>query len=32
MIKNIDNWKDAPLWDEKSIKSATKAWFKYMKN
>jgi len=32
MIKNIDNWKDAPLWDEKSIKSATKVWFKYMKN
>ena len=32
MIKNIDNWKNVPLWDEKSIKSATKVWFKYMKN
>ena len=31
MLKEINNWKDAPLWDESSIKVATKNWFKYMK-
>ena len=31
MIKNIDHWKDAPLWNKKSIKNATKLWFKYLK-
>ena len=30
MIKEIDNWSDAPLWDKKSIDEATKTWFKYM--
>jgi UDP-glucose 4-epimerase len=30
MLDNIDYWKDAPLWDEQSIKEATKAWFKYL--
>ena len=30
MIENIDYWKNAPLWDEKSIEKATKSWFKYL--
>lgn len=32
MLLNIDNWKNAPLWDKKSIKKATRLWFKYMDN
>ena len=32
MLANIKNWKDAPLWTPKSIKVATKTWFKYMSN
>ena len=31
-LVEIKNWKDAPLWTPKSIKGATKVWFKYMKN
>ena len=27
----IKNWKDAPLWTAKTIKIATKSWFKYMR-
>ena len=30
MLKEIENWNDAPLWDEKKIDKATKTWFKYM--
>lgn len=30
MLDNIDYWKDAPVWDVKSIASATQSWFKYM--
>jgi UDP-glucose 4-epimerase len=30
LIKNIDYWKEAPLWTPKKIKKATKAWFKYL--
>ena len=30
MLDNISYWKDAPLWDEASIKEATKSWFKYL--
>lgn len=30
MLENIDYWKDAPLWDKKSIEKATKTWFDYM--
>jgi UDP-glucose 4-epimerase len=30
MLQNIDYWKEAPLWDVKSINKATKTWFKYM--
>ena len=30
MLNSITDWKDAPLWDEKSIANATKTWFKYL--
>ncbi len=30
MLKNIDYWKNAPVWDEKSISEATADWFKYL--
>ena len=31
VIKNINYWKDAPLWTPKKIKLATKDRFKYIK-
>jgi UDP-glucose 4-epimerase len=27
MMAEIDNWRDAPLWDPDSIKTATRTWF-----
>lgn len=27
MLKNIDYWRNAPVWDPKSIEAATKGWF-----
>jgi UDP-glucose 4-epimerase len=30
MMKEINNWKDAPLWDVESINKATASWFKFM--
>jgi len=30
MVAEIENWRDAPLWDIESITEATKAWFKYL--
>ena len=27
MLENIEQWREAPLWDEGSIKEATKEWF-----
>ena len=30
MLDNIDYWKDAPVWDEASIKDATSKWFETM--
>ena len=30
LIKNISYWKNAPLWNKKNIKVATKSWFKYL--
>ncbi len=30
MTAEIENWRDAPLWDPTSIEQATKTWFKYM--
>ena len=31
LLKNINYWKYAPLWNEQKIKKATKEWFKYLK-
>ena len=31
LIKNIDNWSDAPVWTPISIAKATKTWFKLLK-
>jgi UDP-glucose 4-epimerase len=31
LIANINDWKNAPLWNKKNIKTATKNWFKYLK-
>lgn len=31
ILKNITYWKKAPVWSPKSIKRATKNWFKYLK-
>ena len=30
MLKEINHWQDAPLWDSESIGLATSTWFKYM--
>lgn len=30
MLDNIDYWREAPVWDPKSIEVATKDWFKYL--
>ena len=30
MLESIDEWRDAPLWDKKTIKNATKNWFKHL--
>ncbi|SFV50916.1 UDP-glucose 4-epimerase [hydrothermal vent metagenome] len=27
MLENIEQWREAPVWDESSIKEATKEWF-----
>jgi UDP-glucose 4-epimerase len=32
MLTQINEWKTAPLWSPKTIKSATKVWFKYLGN
>jgi UDP-glucose 4-epimerase len=31
LLKEIDYWKNATLWNKKKIKDATKIWFKYLK-
>lgn len=31
MLKDINKWKDAPLWTPKKIKKATKTWFSFLK-
>lgn len=31
MLKDINRWKNAPLWTPKKIKKATKTWFKFLK-
>ncbi len=30
MLKNISYWKNAPVWNKKSIKNQTKSWFKFL--
>jgi len=30
LLDKIDYWRDAPVWDEKSIAQATKKWFEYL--
>jgi UDP-glucose 4-epimerase len=30
LLKNIDYWKDAPVWTPESIDKATNAWFRYL--
>jgi Nucleoside-diphosphate-sugar epimerases len=30
ILKNIDYWRKAPVWDSESIKEATEDWFKYL--
>jgi UDP-glucose 4-epimerase len=32
MLKVIDYWKQAPVWDTSSIQEATRTWFAFMKN
>lgn len=31
MVRNIENWRDAPVWDPESIGQATETWFKFLK-
>jgi UDP-glucose 4-epimerase len=31
MLKNIDYWRNAPVWDPVSIEKATKNWFDFLK-
>jgi UDP-glucose 4-epimerase len=30
IVKEIDYWREAPLWDPQSISEATKTWFQYL--
>ena len=30
MLENLNDWKDAPLWDVDKIEGATKSWFKHL--
>ena len=30
LLNNINYWREAPIWDEKSITKATEKWFKYL--
>ena len=32
ILKEIDYWKDAPVWTPKKINFETRDWFKYIKN
>jgi len=32
VVENIDYWRDAPLWDAKSIEAATASWFQYLRS
>jgi UDP-glucose 4-epimerase len=30
MLQGIDQWRDAPVWDEQSVADATRDWFAYL--
>ena len=30
MLRDIDRWEDAPVWDPTSIAAATRTWFEFM--
>ena len=30
MLESIGDWRDAPVWDERTIAAATKGWFAYL--
>jgi UDP-glucose 4-epimerase len=30
MLADIENWRDAPVWNPSSIQKATQSWFKYL--
>ena len=30
LLENIDYWREAPVWDKKSIAKATEKWFEYL--
>jgi len=30
MLEEIENWRDAPVWEPESIERATSVWFKYL--
>jgi UDP-glucose 4-epimerase len=30
MLRNIEHWREAPVWDERSIADATREWFAYL--
>lgn len=30
MLQNIDHWREAPVWDERSIAKVTEDWFTYL--
>jgi UDP-glucose 4-epimerase len=30
MLKHIDYWREAPVWDPASIKEASRDWFAYL--
>ena len=30
LLKDMNYWKDAPIWDKNSIAKATEKWFEYL--
>ena len=32
ILESIDYWKEAPLWEAKSIEAATRTWFECLKD
>jgi len=32
MVENIEQWREAPVWDKESISEATQDWFKFLGN